>query len=129
MGYYIKNLETQKIELHFDKVEYQALSTETKKEIKSAFLFSSYASAWVSRSKNNHYRAISVAKKLGLEDKGEKGEKLSYSEQVECKQEKAERRADRFETYADNADKRSENLQSEFNKHRKDWSWLTQADA
>ncbi len=37
MGKYILNQETQKIELHFEKSVYLALSAELKKEINSAF--------------------------------------------------------------------------------------------
>jgi hypothetical protein len=126
MGTYVLNKETQKIELHFSKSEYQAMSEELKKEIKGAFLFSGKASAWVSRSINNHWRALDVAKKLGLENGGEVGKRLSYAEELEVKAEKAEARADRFEAYSENAEKRAETLQSDFNKYRKDWSWLTQ---
>ena len=68
MGKYLLNKETQKIELHFDKSEYMALSDAQKKEIKSNFLWSKMAGAWVSRSINNHYWALKVAEKLGLED-------------------------------------------------------------
>ena len=39
MAYYIENKETGKIELHFEKSEYEALSYEQKKSIKSNFLF------------------------------------------------------------------------------------------
>lgn len=126
MGKYLLNQETQKIELHFSKAEYQALSDNLKSEIKSTFLFSGKAGAWVSRSTNNHWRAEQVAKKLGLEDGGKVGERLSYAEQIEAKAEKAEARAERYETYADNAEKRATNLQAQFNEYRKDWSWLTQ---
>jgi hypothetical protein len=103
-----------------------ALSEGQKKEIKSAFLFSGKAGAWVSRSTNNHWRAEQVAKSLGLEDGGKEGERLSYAEELERKSEKAEARAERFEGYSMNAEKRAEGLQSDFNKYRKDWSWLTQ---
>jgi hypothetical protein len=48
---YILNLETGKIELHFDKAEYMALTEEEKRLIKSNFLFSKHSSAWVSRAK------------------------------------------------------------------------------
>lgn len=126
MSKYILNQETQKIELHFDKSDYMALSDELKKEIKSAYLFSGKAKAWVSRSKNNHYHALQVAKKLGLSDGGKIGERLSYAEELERKSEKAEARAERYEQYSENAEKRAENLQSDFNEYRKDWSWLTQ---
>jgi hypothetical protein len=126
VGKYILNQETQKIELHFSKAEYQALGESLKSEIKSAFLFSGKAGAWVSRSTNNHWRAEKVAEKLGLENGGKVGERLSYAEQLEAKAEKAEARAERYEQYSENAEKRAESLQSDFNKYRKDWSWLTQ---
>ena len=123
---YIKNLETGKIELHFSKPEYQALSDELKKEIKSSYLFSGIAKAWVSRSVNNQWRAIQTAKKLGFTEEEKTGERLTFAEQLERKQEKAEHRAERYDQYADNAEKRAENFQADFNQYRKDWSWLTQ---
>lgn len=126
MGKYVLNQETQKIELHFDKSEYLALSAEQKAEIKRFFLWSRYAGAWASRSKNNHYWALKVAEKLGLSDGGKIGERLSYAEELERKAEKAERRADRMETHAENAEKRAENLQAEWNHHRGDIAFLTQ---
>lgn len=126
MGKYILNQETQKIELHFDKSEYMSLSEGQKKEIKSSFLWSRYAGAWVSRSTRNHYWALQVAQKLGLEDGGKEGERLSYAEELERKTERAEARAERMEEHAANAEKRAKNLQSSFNECRKDWSWLTQ---
>jgi hypothetical protein len=126
MGKYILNKETQKIELHFDKSEYMALSEDQKKEIKSNYLWSSKSSAWVSRSTSNHYWALKVAEKLGLEDGGKVGERLSYEEELERKTEKAEARAERYEQYSENAEKRAINLQADFNRLRKDWSWLTQ---
>jgi len=126
MGKYILNRDTSKIELHFEKADYMNLSDAQKKEIKSAFLFSRQAGAWVSRSINNHYRALKVAESLGLSDGGKVGERLSYAEELDRKSEKAEARADRMEGYAVNAGKRAESLQASFNEHRKDWSWLTQ---
>lgn len=126
MGKYIMNQETQKIELHFSKPEYQALSDSQKKEIKSAFLWSSKAGAWVSRSINNHYWAIKIAEKLGLEDGGKEGERLSYAEQLERKSERAEARADRFISYSENAEKRAESLQAKLNSYRGDIAFFTQ---
>ena len=41
--------------------------------------------------------------RLGFEDRGEQGERLTFAEQVEAKQEKAEERADRMEDCADKA--------------------------
>jgi hypothetical protein len=123
---YILNRETQKIELHFSKAEYQALTDEQKADLKRSFLFSGRQQAWVSRSKNNHYSAIRTAEKLGFVDGGKVGERLTFAEELERKTEKAEARAERYEQYADNANKRAEGLQGEFNELRKDWSWLTQ---
>lgn len=126
MGKYLLNKETQKIELHFDKSEYMALSDAQKKEIKSNFLWSKMAGAWVSRSTNNHYMALRVAEKLGLEDAGSTGERLSYAEELERKAERAEARAERYETYSENAGKRAEQLQAALNKHRGDIAFFTQ---
>ena len=123
---YIKNLETGKIELHFEKSDYLALSDELKKEIKRSYLFSGTAKAWVSRSIHNQWAAIDLAKKLGFTEEEKQGERLTFAEQLERKQEKAEHRAERYDQYAVNAEKRAENFQADFNQYRKDWSWLTQ---
>lgn len=123
---YINNLETGKIELHFEKSEYIALSEDQKKEIKRNFLFSKYANAWVSRSKNNHYSALNVAKKLGFTVEEVKGKKLSYEEELNNKIEKAERRAERYDEYASNSIEKAKILQSEFNSFRGDIAFMTQ---
>lgn len=123
---YILNLETSKIELHFSKEDYQALSLDEKKMLKSSFLFSPKAQAWVSRSKNNHYSAIATAEKLGFTSNGKTGKRLTFQEELELEAEKAENKSERFEQYADNATKRGQQLQGEFNEMKKDWSWITQ---
>ena len=116
-----------KIELHFDKAEYLALPEGDKKILKSNFLFSRTASAWVSRAKEpNLYHAKQVAAKLGFTQEQRQGDRLTFAEQIERSVERAEARAERFEGYADNAERRAEGLQAEFNRNRKDWSWLTQ---
>lgn len=123
---YILNKETQKIELHFSKSEYQALSDSEKKELKSAYLFSGKAQAWVSRSINNHYSAIRVAEKLGFTNGGSIGERLSYEEELNRKVEKAENRAERYEQLSDNAEKRAEQLQSALKSYHGDVAFFTQ---
>lgn len=106
MNQYIKNLETNKLELSFDKAAYLALPYDMKQDIKSAFNWSRYATAWVSRAQlDNTWRTERVLTKLktfipDLTDAGTKGEKLTFAERIEVKQEKAERRAERFENYA-----------------------------
>jgi hypothetical protein len=124
---YIFNRETLKIELHFSKPEYLALSQEQKQLLKSNFLFSGKSSAWVSRAKEpNLYHAKQAAAKLGFTQEQRQGERLSFAEQVERQAERAEARAERFESYADNAERRAQGLQSEFNSYRGDIAFFTQ---
>lgn len=127
MSEYIKNMETGKIELHFEKEDYLALPEDSKREIKSNFLFSRKSGAWVSRAKfPNLYRAESVAKKLGLTDGGKVGEQLTFAEQMECKAQKAERRAERYDYKADKAIERGKQLQKPIDDMHGDISFFTQ---
>lgn len=127
MSEYIMNKETGKLELHFDKADYMALPEESKKEIKSNFLFSRKAGAWVSRAKfPNLWRAEAVAKKLRLEDGGKVGETLSFREQMERKAERAEARAERYDNKAVSAESRAEALQKPINNMHGDISFFTQ---
>lgn len=48
---YILNRETGKIELHFEKSEYQEMPEDKKRILRSNYLFSRKAEAWVSRAK------------------------------------------------------------------------------
>ncbi|MCY9763163.1 DUF3560 domain-containing protein [Paenibacillus alvei] len=124
---YILNNETSKIELQqFTKEEFQSLTTDEKKAIRRAYLFSGSRSCWVSRSTRNHYSAIRVAQQLGFTDGGKTGERLSYAEEVERQVEKAEARIVRYEKYADNAETRAKNLQKDLNSMRGDNSFFTQ---
>ena len=123
----IFNRESLKIELYFDKADYDALTDEQKKELKSAYLWSRAKKAWVSRSKEpNLYRPRRVAEALGFAEEEKVGERLTMAEQIERQAERAEARAERYEAKAGNAEKRAEGLQAAFNECRKDWSWLTQ---
>lgn len=123
---YILNKETGHIELHFTKEEYLNLTAEQKQQLKSNFLWSKSADAWVSRSTKDHYFAIKAAKILGFENAGSVGEKLTYAEEIERKVQKAENRIERYEQYAENAEKRAENLQSAVEQYRGDISFWTQ---
>lgn len=124
---YIMNMETQKLELHFDKSDYMGLSDDMKGEIKSNFLWSRSANAWVSRAKFPHlYRAEEVAKKLGLENGGKSGEMLTFAEQMERKAERAEARAERYDDRADRANERGEALQKPINAMHGDIAFFTQ---
>ncbi len=127
MPNYIKNLETLKIELHFEKSDYMAMSENDKQKLKSAFLWSNSGKCWVSRAKEpNLYRAIKTAKELGFTEEEKRGERISFAEQMERKAERAEARAERYEEYAENAEKRAENLQSSLKSMRGDIAFFTQ---
>lgn len=126
-NYFILNKETGKLELHFEKSAYDALTTEQKSSIKSNFLWGRRSGCWISRAKEpNLYWARQVAKKIGLEDAGATGERLSFAEQQARKQERAERRADRYEEYAEAAEKNAERLQEPINARRGDIAFFTQ---
>lgn len=126
-SYYIHNRETGKLELHFDKSEYDALTDEQRSEIKSTFLWGRRSGCWISRAKEpNLWRAEHVAKTLSLEDGGAEGERLSFAEQQERKAERAEHRAERFEIKADAEEKRGEALQAPINRVHGDTAFFTQ---
>ena len=127
MKAYIFNLETTKIELHFEKSEYAALTAEQKADLKSAFLWSRTGGCWVSRAKEpNLWRAKQVAAKLGFTEEQREGERLSFSEQVERQAERAEKRAERYEQYAENAASRGASLQAPLNRMHGDIAFFTQ---
>jgi len=126
-NYFIENKETGKIELHFDKAAYMALSEDQKRSIKSNYLFSRFSSAWVSRCKfPNLAYARRIAESLGLEDAGSTGERLSFQEQQEQKIERAERRADYYDYKSEKAEKDAERLQKPINDMHGDIAFFTQ---
>lgn len=127
MSEYIMNKETGKIELHFEKSDYMSLAEGLKRDIKSNFLFSRVAGAWVSRAKfPNLWRAKAVAEKIGLADGGKVGEMLSFEEQQQVKAEKAEHRAERYEVKSANAMTRGTQLQKPIDDMHGDIFFFTQ---
>lgn len=126
-NFFVINLETGKLELHFDKDMYADLSEDAKKEIKSNFLWSRRGNCWVSRCKNpNLTWARKCAESIGLYNAGTTGEKLSFAEQMERKAEKAERRAERYEEHAEHAAERGESLQKPIRDMHGDIAFFTQ---
>lgn len=123
---YILNRETGKIELHFEKSEYDSLPDQQKQTLKSNFNWSRTAQAWVSKARKDLYWARKVAAELGFTRERREGELLSFAEQIERKQERAEARAERYEQYAQNAEKRGEQLQSGLSRHHGDIAFFTQ---
>lgn len=125
--YYIHNRETGKLELHFDKATYDALTTAQKQTIKGAFVWGRKSGCWISRCKEpNLYHAKRVAESLGLADGGKTGERLSFAEQQQRKAERAERRAERFDHAADSAEARADQLQKPINDMHGDVAFFTQ---
>lgn len=126
-NYFIVNQETGKLELHFDKATYQALSEDAKRTIKSHFLWGRRSGCWISRCKEpNLYGARRVAQELGLTDAGKTGERLSFAEQMERKAERAERRAERYDARSEAAEKRGQVLQKPINDMHGDIAFFTQ---
>lgn len=126
-GYFVQNMETGKIELHFDREDYNALDDAQKSSLKSAFLWGRKSGCWISRRKEPHLSyPRSVAESLGLENAGKTGERLSFSEQQGRKSERAERRAERFESQADHAEARGKALQKPIDDMRGDMAFFTQ---
>lgn len=124
---YFLNRETGKIELHFEKSEYEALPEDKKRILRSNFLFSRRAEAWVSRAKfPNLYSAKHAAEELGFTEGEKVGERLTYAEQMQKQTERAEARADRYLGYAENAERRGAALQKDLNDRHGDIAFFTQ---
>ena len=129
MGEFIRNRETQKVELHFEKSEYMELSDEMKQKIKGAFLWGSHSGCWISRGKNGSWsynNAVQIAKELGLEDGGRVGETRTFEEQMEVKKVKAEHRADRYDYKSSKHSAEGERLQKPINDMHGDIAFFTQ---
>lgn len=123
----IFNRETLKIELHFDKADYTALTDAQKAALKSGYLWSRGGGCWVSRAKEpNLWNAKQIAADLGFDGITKEGERLTFAEQVEREKERAERRADRYDAHADRAAERAAELQRPMNDHHGDIAFFTQ---
>lgn len=125
--YYIINRETDKLELHFSKEEYQAMPDETKSTIRSNFLFSRRGDCWVSRAKRPNLSYVErIAKDLGAEYQGKTGEELTFEEKMERQADRAAARAYRMEARSDAAAQRGEALQKPVENMRGDIAFFTQ---
>lgn len=125
-GYYLLNKDTDKIEIYFEKDWYMSLGEFEKGMIKSNFLFSRVGGCWVSRRKfPNIWESEDVCKRLWLENRGSTGGK-SFEEKMKDKAERAENRAERYQSYADNAVKRGEDRQKALDSVKGDIAFFTQ---
>lgn len=119
--HFIRNKETEKVELHFTKAEYLALPEERKRWVKDNFRFSPSIPAWTSKRKLENFYQWSTLKEYGFDDQGTAGEKLSFAEKVEREQQKAEERADRMETRVEKNEQESTNR---YNQAHEIASWI-----
>lgn len=111
--YYVHNLETDKLNIFTGgKADWLTIPETDRERIKNACLWSRSIEGWVSRTKGGTARfyGLEVLKRNGFEDRGKAGERLSFIEQIEAKQEHAEARAERMEERAENAARHSESL-------------------
>ncbi|NTW18169.1 MAG: DUF3560 domain-containing protein [Nostocales cyanobacterium W4_Combined_metabat2_030] len=122
-NYYKVNSEG-KMELYVGYENYKKLPDDVRNDIKRFFLFSRVKKAWISKGKDQ-YSTKKIADKAGLTFFG-KDKRMSFTEELEKKKERAEYRLDRSDVKIEKAEKRATQLASEFNRLRKDWSWLTQ---
>lgn len=127
-GYCVRNNESEKLEMHFDKEGYQRLRDEYKKKIKSLFLFSRYTGAWISRHSepNLNSSLLFATDVLGLEYRGRQGEVLTFEEKLKRDSDRSMARAMRYEEKAKKAEERGEALQSRFKEYSKDIAFVTQ---
>lgn len=106
--HFIRNLEDDKLEIHFTKPEYMKMDNEKKQFFKSRCLFSGTRQCWRSRGKIDSVYWLKTLIDWGFEDRGTEGERLSFADQVEREQAKAEVRAERSEKYMEKNEKASE---------------------
>lgn len=114
---FVHDLPTDKLHITTGgKADWLTIPEADQRSIKSACLWSKSRNCWVSRSKANRakWQLVAMLTRLGFVDMGEQGERLTFAEQIEAKQERAEERADRAEDRATTADKEAH---ARFNSH------------
>lgn len=110
-NYYQKNLETGKLNIHTNKIFYNGLEHEQKRVFTHYCLWSRKQECWVSKAKaeNAGYLKTQLGQ-LGFKEMPPVGQKLSFQQQVEKEQHRAELRADRSEFKAEKTAEQSERL-------------------
>jgi hypothetical protein len=115
--YYVHDLESDKLQIHTGgKAEWQQLAEADRQEIKRGCLWSNSRGCWVSRAlaAKAKWHLAAVLGRLGFEDRGTVGERLTFAEKVEAQQERAETRAERSE---DRAQAATAEAKARFNSH------------
>jgi len=109
--YYVHNLETDKLNIFTGgKADWLTIPEADRDRIKGACLWSRSINGWVSRCKGGigRFYAEDILKRNGFEDRGAEGERLTFAEQVEAKQDRASDRAGRFEDRTERAESASD---------------------
>lgn len=107
-NYYVRNLETEKLNIFTTKEYYKTLGASDRKVFASC-LWSNSQKCWVSRAKlSNAIYLESDLKRLGFDFRGSVGEKLSFEEKINREQQRAEHRTESAEYRAEKATKESE---------------------
>ena len=118
--YYIENLETQKLELYFDKTDYKSLSDDKKTFIKKHFLFSRNKQSWISKALNTNTYAFNrlknFADEIGLKNNGLEGKKINFAEKMDIKQKKAISRLEKYRYISKKLNNESNNIYNEAKK-------------
>lgn len=116
-NYFIRNKESDKLNIYTTKEHYQGLPLDEKKFISSHCLFSRQQQCWISKAKlGNSEHLLRWLSQNEFEDKGEQGQVLSFSEQVEKEKERAQQRAVQLNNSAERADKQATQLYDQASK-------------
>lgn len=108
-NYFVSNLETDKLNVFTTKEFYKTLEEQDRKIIARYCLWSNAQECWVSKAKLKSAGYLSSElKRLGFEYQGTVGEKLSFEEQVNREQERAEHRTENAQYRAQKASADSE---------------------
>lgn len=112
--YFVHDLETDKLHIFTGgKADWLTIEEAKRNEIKRGCLWSNRNGCWHSRCTSKNWNFDNLKKiltKLGFEDRGQEGEKLSFAEKIEAQQQRADERAERFEDRAIAAEATSNSL-------------------
>lgn len=103
--YFVHDLETDKLRVYTGgKTAWLALADADRTTVKANCLWSKARECWVSKARAGSAHLLrQLLARLGFEDRGTVGERLTFAEQIAAKQERAELRAERMEDRAEAA--------------------------
>lgn len=105
--YFVHNRETDKVHIFTGgKAAWMESPSDLRDHVKRYCTFSRTGECWMSKAKGGIWWKDKLIA-AGFEDRGTEGQRLSFAEQIEQQQERAESKADRYEEHAHNAQSRS----------------------